>query len=171
MKKVLAICFLCIGLGFSYGIRPAFDLKFGWEFLKVEHVEGSHFLVLGIGMTAPFSRYIGLNASLFGLGIDLTESGTALGIGSRVGFIEMIPTKVASPYFRELIALDYLSSGGYSITDFRFIVGIGIEFLSNSYVSPYIGGDFGMDILSAGGGSVNTIDISAGLGVRFSWIK
>jgi len=171
MKKYVTLSILIINMGFSYGVRPSFGLQAGWSYQKPEGYDGSHFINPAITTTAPFNEYIGLSASVFWLSIDLSEEGTILGLSSRIGFIEMIPTKNVSPYFEQSIILDYLSGGYYSRTDFGFAVGLGVEFLSSSYVSPYLGGEFSYQNYSSDGYSSHMIGFGAGIGVRFSWTK
>ena len=171
MKKYYTLLLPIVGLGFSYGVRPAFSFDAGWAYIKPEGYNGNHFLELGIGTTVPYSRYIGLSAGIFWIDIDLSESGTILGTSSRIGLIEMIPTKNVSPYFTQHIILDHISGGGISATNFGIGVGIGIEFLSSSYVSPKIGGGFTYSISSMDGFSSSLISFGASFGVRFSWIR
>ncbi|MGB3342173.1 MAG: hypothetical protein WBB37_11900 [bacterium] len=171
MSKYITLSILIISMGFSYGVRPSFGLQAAWSYLKPEVYDGSHFINPAITTTAPFNEYIGLSASVFWLSIDLSEEGTMIGLSSRIGFIEMIPTKNVSPYFEQSIILDHMSSGGYSMTDFGFAVGLGVEFLSSSYVSPYLGGEFSYQNMSFDGYSSHQIGFGSGLGVRFSWVK
>lgn len=171
MKKYVTLSILIIGMGFSYGVRPSFGLQASWSYLKPEGYDGNHFITPSITTTAPFNEYIGLSANVFWLSIDLSEEGTILGVSSRIGLIEMIPTKNVSPYFEQSIILDHLSGGGLSMTGFGFAVGLGVEFLSSSYVSPYLGGQFSYQNMSINGSSSHMIGFAAGFGVRFSWIK
>jgi len=168
MKKIAAFFLLTTVLCFSYGVRPAFDLGVSWSYVKPQNYDGSHLLNIGLGITAPFSRYVGLDANFGWLCFGLDESGTIIGLGGDFGFIEMIPGRVASPYFTQQIILSHISSGGISGTDFGFSVGVGVEFVSSYYVSPYLGGNFAFLTSSFEGYSDHSIGINAGIGVRFS---
>ncbi|MBE0434165.1 hypothetical protein IBX73_11995 [candidate division WOR-3 bacterium] len=169
MKKPLVVLLVTMVLSFSYGLQPSFNLGLGWSYLKPEGYDGSHFLGIGVGTIAPYSKYVGLMASVFWVQFDLSEEGTILGISSRVGFIEMIPNRYASPFFTQSITLDHIAGGGLSYTAFGLGIGLGIEFLSRSNIRPYMAGSFAYASTSMDGLSSSAIGLGAGGGVRFSW--
>ncbi|HEX7318881.1 MAG TPA: hypothetical protein VF399_00815 [bacterium] len=172
MKRYIITAALVTCIGFSYGLRPSFDVNAGWQYLHISSHGASatgNFAVIGIGTTAPYFRYMGLSASVFG--IALGEDQTSLGVAGRIGFIEMIPTKYVSPYFVQNVMLDFSTSGGDSYTNLFLEGGLGIEFLTSYYVSPFIEGSFGWEHSDLFGFSLNTIGISVRGGVKFSWIK
>jgi len=171
MKNIIIVALLVMGTGFSYGVRPAFDVSAGWENMTL-YAGGSHagfnFATIQLGTTVPYNRYIGINAGI--AGILMGEDQTSFVVAGKIGFMEMIPTPYVSPYFNEMITLTSITSGGYSSTDLGLGVGVGLEFLSNFYVSPFIGGGFAWEYMKDYG-TLNALDITVGGGIRFSWIK
>ncbi|MGB3480332.1 MAG: hypothetical protein WBB67_14380 [bacterium] len=167
----LIFCFLILFcISFADGVKPSFSMGAGWSYTKPSGYSGNHFVDIGIGTTAPFSRYIGLRASVFG--VSLGGGGTSMGVSGRMGLIEMIPTGVVSPYFKQYVYLDHMAASGDNLTYFGVGLGIGMEFLNNFHVSPYVSGNFGFSIIGASGYDTDTaIGFGAGGGVRFSWKK
>ena len=167
----LIFCFLILFcISSADGVKPAFSMGAGWSYIKPSGYSGEHFVVMGIGATAPFSRYIGLQASVFS--VSLGAGATTIGVSGRIGLIEIIPTGVVSPYFKQYVLLDHITISGYNDTFFGVGVGVGMEFLNNFHVSPYISGNFGLGIIGGSGYDTNTIiDFGAGAGIRFSWKK
>jgi len=168
MKNIIIVSLLVMGIGFSYGVRPAFDLNAGWQYLH----SGSYnenYLTIGIGTTVPYTRYFGLTADC--VGFLLGNGQTSIMVSGNIGFIEMIPTPYISPYFKEQVLLNTTISGGHSATDLGLSGGIGLEFLGNFYISPFIEGNFGWEHLNVLGSTANEIGFNVGGGVRFSWIK
>jgi len=168
MKKYMLVVVLMISTVYSYGIRPAFDVNAGWQYMHMEG-HGYNFAVIGLGTTAPYSRYIGLCADV--AAFLLGEQQTSFAVAGNVGFIEMIPTQFVSPYFKQQVILSSTVSGGHSITELGLGGGVGVEFMSNFYISPFIEGNFGWAYSNVFGSSSNTIGLSVGGGVRFSWQK
>jgi hypothetical protein len=171
MKNIIIVVLLVMGTGYSYGVRPAFDVSAGWEHMTL-YAGGSHagfnFATIQLGTTVPYNRYIGIDAGV--AGIFMGEDQTSFIVAGNIGLKEMIPTPYVSPYFNEIITLTSTTSGGSSATNLGLGVGIGVELLSNFYVSPCIGAGFAWQYMNAGG-TLNTLDISVGGGIRFSWIK
>ncbi len=171
MKKIMIVAVIAVCMGFSYGVRPAFDFNVGYAYLKMEGYDGLHMLSPGFMATAPFCRYIGLEAELFSIGFALNETATTVGLFGGFGLIEMIPTKYVSPFFTQQLLLNHLTVESFSETDLGFSAGAGLEFISASNVSPFIGGRFAYIHYAAEGYSTYQLGINAYLGVRFSWVK
>jgi hypothetical protein len=167
----LIFCFLILFcISFADGVKPSFSMGAGWSYIKPSGYSGEHFVNMGIGATAPFSRYVGLRASVFG--VTLGGGATSLGVSGRVGLVEIIPLGAVSPYFGQNIWLDNISVSGDNATYFGVGLSIGMEFLNNYHVSPYVSGGFGFEIIGASGYDTNTaISFGAGAGIRFSWKK
>lgn len=164
MKKCAIVSVFIISLAFSSGIKPGFDIGFGWQHLSWDREfyggESYNLSALGfqVGTTLPYSPYVGLYAEIFGLRFwnqeeydeNLTEiniGGRAelygmFGIGGQIGLIEMIPRRSVSPYFRQHFLLLNYSEDGYSSTHLGFGLGFGVEFVSSSQVSPFLEGSF-----------------------------
>lgn len=194
MKKFYLVSVLIISLAFSYGVRPGFDIGFGWQHLSWDvsdyyYEEDLNFSAFGVhvGTTVPYSRVVGLHAEIFGIRFwhaeeyddDLTEINMGgrsdysgqFGIGGQIGLIEMIPARSVSPYFRQYFGLFNYSQSGYSQTNIGFGIGAGAEFMSNSHLSPFVEANFDYTSLDAGYGSISMIGFSLRGGVRLSWKK
>jgi hypothetical protein len=192
MTRYFIASIFIISLAFPYGVRPGFDIGFGWQHLSWDiddyYYDNFDLNAFGIhvGTTVPYSRVIGLHAEVFGIrfwsveGSDdnLTEiniGGSSdytgqFGIGGQIGLVEMIQARSVSPYFRQYFGLFSYSQGGYSLTNIGFGVGVGVEFRSNAHVSPYIEANFdytGLDSYE----TISMIGLSLQGGVRLSWKK
>ena len=168
MKKYLTILCTVFCINFLHALKPSFSVSSGWSYIKIENMS-DNFINVGIGTIVPYSKYIGLRAGI--LGLTFGGGGTVVGVSSRIGIIEMIPTKYVSPYFTQSIHIDHISAGSNRYTYLGLGLGFGLEFLSSYYVSPYIGGGFAFTNNSINGSSISGIGFSAGIGIRFSWTK
>lgn len=195
MYKYSITLLLIVGLGFSYGVRPAFDFGFRWTNMNVsdEYMDESEdYIALTIGTSVPYSKAVGLYVEIAAISLydnDLTNlniggGGLAsfyplIGIGSKIGLMEMIPSKSVSPFFKQYIVLDRWSMSymgeSSSVTIYALGLATGVEFLSSSNVSPLFEGfvsygsynesssyyDYSTDILNYG----------FAISIRFSWEK
>lgn len=190
MGKYL-IAFFCItGLAFSLGVRPSFDLGFGWTSVKMSDDYGDQtddYTAIRIATIVPYSRIVGLYVEI--AAINFFEGGKEMyiggggmsglvfgGLGTKLGVVEMIPSKTVTPYFKQFIMIDRLSDeSDFTMTFTSFGFGAGLEFLSTSYVSPVI--EAGLSIGSAGtsssygSSSTSIFSYGFGAGLRFSWKK
>jgi len=191
MYKYSITILLIVGLGFSYGVRPAFDFGFRWTNMEMSQDDMSaseDYMALTIGTSVPYSKVVGLYVEIAAItfydgdmtNLNIGGGGLASffpfsGIGSKFGLVEMIPSKSVSPYFKQYIMFDRWSSDFYSMTFYALGFAAGAEFLSSSNVSPIFEGFVSY-------GSINQDDFyydeSIGIfnygftfSVRFSWVK
>lgn len=167
MKKYCIVVLLIVGFSFAQHMVTAADLYGGWTWRHTS-VEGftddSHYGFAGIGIIVPFCSFAGVQASIFD--IYFGSGTTQLQLAGRIGLIEKIPTRYASPYFRQFIGLDYIGQGGLDATSFAMGATIGIEFISYAYVSPIIEGTFMYAYESIDGFSGSQIGLGALAGIR-----
>ncbi|UCC11098.1 MAG: hypothetical protein JSW02_06970 [candidate division WOR-3 bacterium] len=192
MYKYSITLLFIVGLGFSYGVRPAFDFGFRWTNMNVsdEYADASEdYIALSIGTSVPYSKAVGLYVEIAAItfydgdmtNINLGGGGLASafplsGIGSKFGLVEMIPSKSVSPFFKQYISLDrWSSSYDYSITIYSLGLAAGAEFLSTSNVSPLLEAFVSYGSMSEGGTyydySTDILNYGFSFSVRFSWEK
>ncbi len=150
MYRCGIITLLLVGLGFSYGVRPAFDFGFRYTNMDIsyEDFDGNEdYLGITIGTTVPYSKVVGLyveiaaiafhngNMTNLNIGGGITSFFPISGIGSKFGVVEMIPSERISPFFKQYIMLDRWSSDFYSLTFYAFGFSGGAEFLSTPNIS------------------------------------
>lgn len=174
VREFVILIMLVICLGFSHGIRPALDFGTGWSYFKPEI--GKSFCGLGIGVTAPFSRYVGLNAGLSCLISPDIQQVSFLGdlcISSRISVVEKIAAKYASPYFSQgIVVLVCMSSDGRPYEGLGIDFGLGVEFLSNCRVNPVLNSNFSLYVSTDESGDVafpNMFSYGFGIGVRIGF--
>ncbi len=195
MYKYSITLLLIVGLGFSYGVRPAFDFGFKWTNMNVsdEYAEASaDYVAFTVGTSVPYSKVVGLYVEIAAISLydnnltnlNIGSGGLAaffpfVGIGSKVGLMEMIPSHSVSPFFKQYIMIDRwsISYNGVSSSMTIYALGFatGVEFLSNSHVSPIFEG-----FLSYGGysdsdpyydSSEDILNYGFAFAIRFSWQK
>ncbi len=153
MRTYIALIVVSTSLGFCYGVRPALEIDAGgYVAFLFSGGDSESYNIVGVGVTVPFSRHIGLAGNVSKL---ISDYGSHLGVS--VGLIEMIPGKTISPFFKQQIS--FLGGEPFSLR-----VNFGAEFLSSSNVSPLMG--VGLAFLEMG-----NISFGIDVGVRFSWVK
>ncbi len=151
MYKYSITLLLIVGLGFSYGVRPAFDFGFRYTNIKMSYEDmdaSTDYLALTIGTSVPYSKIVGLYVELAAItfydgnltNLNFCGGGsspyfTFSGIGSKIGLVEMIPAQSVSPYFKQYIMLDRWSSDFYSYTFYALGFSTGAEFFTPTNIS------------------------------------
>ena len=195
MYKYSITLLLIVGLGFSYGVRPAFDFGFKWTNMNRSDEyadESEDYIAFTVGTSVPYSKVVGLYVEIAAISFydyDVTNINiggggigsffSIMGFGSKVGLMEMIPSQSVSPFFKQYIMIDRWSISyngeSSSITIYALGFATGVEFLSNSHVSPIFEG-----FLSYGGYSdsdpyydygEDILNYGFAFALRFSWEK
>lgn len=192
MLKYNTIALLIVSLAFSYGVRPAFDLGANWSNLKLSsegYSQTTDYIAIRLATSVPYSKVVGLYAEV--AAITWMEEGTSTnfggggfsgfmslgGISSKLGLIQVVPSKSVSPFFKEYFTIDRLSFSYYdeTFTFLSFGLNAGIEFMSSSHISPIIEGQLTIGSQGSSGGgydsSSSLFSYGFGLGLRYSWVK
>ena len=195
MYKYCITLLLIVGLGFSYGVRPAFDFGFRYTNMDIsdEYADASEdYISLTIGTSVPYSKVVGLYVEIAAItfydqnmtninfgGGGLSSTFPISGIGSKFGLMEMIPSTSVSPFFKQYITLDRWSSSSeyydYTITIYGIGLATGVEFLSTSNVSPLFEAFVSYGSMSEGDSyydyNTDILNYGFSFSVRFSWEK
>ena len=183
LKYVITSLFI-VSATFSGGLKPSFDVAFGWSRTTMSYDDPYHgeysedYLHIKVGTMVPYSRVIGRSAELLAVRFsEITQlsvgGGTdylyLLGFRGKVGFVEMVPSRTVAPYFTQHIVLDRYTYEGSDLTIFGIALGVGAEFMHQKKLTPFI--EATLSFSTHSWVSRDFTNFGGSAGVRYSWMK
>jgi hypothetical protein len=169
LNSALALL-LATAIGVGAGLRPAIDVGGSRVWMGVYGGGGgnlgggtSSFFRLGVRTIVPMCNRVGIYAHLADLSL-MGVGGNTIEVCNRFGFIEMIPIRHVSPYFKQ----SFVFRHGFYFEELAFALGLGagIEFLSDSRLSPFLEGEAFSFLRKYDDWGLVGLDLSCCLGVR-----